>query len=83
MITQVIGIKQFRENITSLWKKAKKKKIRYIVMHHSTPIMEVNPVFEKELILDKLAEDITEAREQVKRGEIYTQEEVMKEFDLL
>ncbi len=83
MTTKIIGIKKFRENITSLWKEAKKKKIRYIVMYHSTPIMEVNPIDEKELVLENLAKDITEAREQVERGEVYTQEEVMKEFGLL
>ncbi|MBD3330336.1 hypothetical protein GF354_02275 [Candidatus Peregrinibacteria bacterium] len=83
MTTKIIGIKKFRENITSLWKEAKKKKIRYIVMYHSTPVMEVNPIDDDALILEKLAKDIAEAREQVKRGEVYTQEEVMKEFGLL
>ena len=78
MTTKIIGIKKFRENITSLWKEAKKKKIKYIVMYHSKPILEVNPIDEDELILEKFAEEIKEAREQVKRGEVYTQEEMEK-----
>lgn len=83
MTTKIIGIKKFRENITSLWKEAREKKIRYVVMYHSKPILEVNPIDEDELILENLANDIAAAREQVKRGEVYTQEEIMKEFGLL
>ena len=83
MTTKAIGIKKFRENITSLWKEAKKKKIRYIVMYHTAPIFEVKPINEDELIIEKYAKDIQEAREQVKRGEVYTEEEIMKEFGLL
>lgn len=82
MTTKTIGIKKFRENITSIWKEAKKNKIRYIVMNHNQPILEVTPIDEDELIIEKYAADIAEAREQVKRGEVYTQEEVMKKFGL-
>ena len=52
MATKVIGIKKFRASITSLWKEAKKNQIRYIVMHRNTPIMEVNPISEKEKCRD-------------------------------
>lgn len=83
MTTKAIGIKKFRENITSLWKEAKKKKIRYIVMYHTEPIFEVKPIDEDELIIEKYAKDIAEAREQVKQGKVYTQEEIMKKFGLL
>ena len=82
MTTKTIGIKKFRENITSIWKEAKKNKIRYIVMNHNQPILEVTPIDEDELIIEKYAADIAEAREQVKRGEGYTQEEVMKKLGL-
>ncbi|MEK7673033.1 MAG: hypothetical protein AAB373_04045 [Patescibacteria group bacterium] len=83
MTTKIIGIKKFRENITSLWKEAKKEKIKYIIMHHSEPIFEVTPIVEEELILEKYAKDIAEARQEAKRGEVHTQEEIMKEFGLL
>ena len=82
MTTKVIGVKKFRENVTKIWKEAKEKKIRYIVMYHSKPILEVNPIYEDELIIEKFAADIVEAREQVKKGEVYSQEEVIKELGL-
>lgn len=78
MTTKVIGIKKFRQNMTSLWKEAKKKNIRFIVLHHSQPVFEVKPLSEEELILEKHAADIAEAREQFKKGEVYTEEEVGK-----
>lgn len=83
MTTKIIGIKEFRQNITSIWKEAKKSNIRYIVMYHSEPVFEVNPIQGKELVLEGLAKDIAEAREQVEKGEVYSQEEIMKEFGLL
>ena len=82
MTTKAIGIKKFRENITSLWKEASKKKIRYIVLYHSKPILEVNPIDEDEMILDNLISDIEEAKEQVKKGATYTEEETYKKLGL-
>lgn len=82
MTTNIIGIKEFRQNITSLWKKARRHKTRYIVMHHSTPIFEVMPLSGDRLVLNTLARDIAEAREQVKRGETYTHEEALKALGL-
>ncbi|MBU2524524.1 hypothetical protein KKG71_05005 [Patescibacteria group bacterium] len=78
MQTKAIGIKKFRENITSLWKEAREKDIKYIVMHHNMPIFEVTPLKEKELIIDKLAADIAKARQEVKEGKVYTTEEAYK-----
>ena len=75
--TKMIGLKEFRTNITTLWKTAQKKGIRYIVMHHSRPVFEVNPVMDDD-ILTKLATDIAEAREQAKRGHVHTQAAVLK-----
>lgn len=43
MKTKIINLKQFRQNITKLWKEARKENIRFIVMFHSTPILEVLP----------------------------------------
>jgi|TARA_B100001971_G_C18038210_1_gene456213 hypothetical protein len=82
MTTQVIGIKEFRQNITSLWKDARKENKRYIVMHHSKPVFEVRPFTDDRLVLKDLEEDIKEAREQVKRGETYTHEEALKMLGL-
>lgn len=80
--TQVLGLKEFRQDITSLWKKARKNNVRYIILYHSMPIMEVNPLDEKEFILEKLAADVSLAREQAKKGRIYSQKEVYKKLGL-
>jgi len=82
MTTQVIGIKEFRQNITSLWKDARKKDRRYIVMHHSKPVFEVRPFTDDQLVFKDFEEDIKEARAQVKRGETYTHEEALKMLGL-
>ena len=82
MTTQVIGIKEFRQNITSLWKDARKKDMRYIVMRHATPIFEVNPLKEDRLIMNRLSDEIKEARVQVRKGETYTHEEALKALGL-
>ena len=80
--TKVIGIKNFRNNITKLWKTARDNKVKYIVMYHSAPILEVKPITEKELAFASLASEIAEAREQVKKGKVYTEEGIKKELGL-
>lgn len=82
MTTKLIGIKKFRENVTSLWKEARDKQIRYIVLFHSKPVFEVTPISEEEILMERLADDIAKAREQVKRGETLTHEEVLKKLGL-
>jgi hypothetical protein len=44
MTTKLISINEYRKNLSTLWKKAQKEKIRYIVLVHSKPVFEVNPV---------------------------------------
>ena len=53
MKTKIINLKQFRQNITSLWKQSQKYNIRYIVMFHSTPILEVRPYKDAMLTFDE------------------------------
>ena len=79
--TKMIGLKEFRTNITTLWKTAQKKGIRYIVMHHSRPVFEVNPVSNDDILI-KLASDVASARQAAKQGQVYTQEEVFKRLGL-
>ncbi len=82
MTTKLIGIKEFRQNMTKLWKKGRKEKIRFIVMHHSMPVMEVNPIDEDELLLQVFAKDIEEALKQVKEGKVYTTAEARAKLGL-
>lgn len=82
MTTKIVGIKDFRQNITNIWKESREKNIRYIVMYHSIPIFEVNPINEDEIILDNLMKDVAEARGQVKTGEVYSETEVYKKLGI-
>ena len=44
MTTKLISLHEFRKNLSSIWKTAKKKNEVYIVMVHSKPVLEVRPV---------------------------------------
>lgn len=83
MATEFIGMKEFRQNISTLTKRTRKKNLRYIVLNKNKPVLEVRPLDERASSLEQLAKDIAKAREDVKRGRVYTQEEIMKEFGLL
>ena len=52
MVTKVISLKDYRSQITKLWKEANEKNIRYIVLFHSKPILEVLPYSEDELVFE-------------------------------
>lgn len=54
-----------------------KKQVRYIVLHHTMPILEVNPL-SSDATLTILAADIAHARQQVKTGKVYSQAKVRK-----
>jgi len=82
MVTKIIGIKEFRQNITQLSKQAKDKGIRYIVMRHNKPIMEVSPYQGEEFVYEDLAQEVSLARQQVKQGNVYTLDEVAQELGL-
>ena len=82
MVTKLIGIREFRQNITNLQEKALKNNWRFIVLNRNQPIFKVEPLTKKDVILEKLTIDIEEAREDVKKGRIYDAEEVRKELGL-
>lgn len=83
MTTQFIGLKDFRQNLATYTKKAQSKQIRYVILKKNTPVLSVTPIDQKDATLEKLAADIAIARTQVKRGQTYTQQQMMKEFGLL
>lgn len=83
MTTKLLGIKDFRQNLAGYAKTAKDKDICFIILRKNIPVLEVKSVDEKKFALEKLTREIKEAREQVKKGKIYSQEEIMQEFGLL
>lgn len=44
MTTKLISLAEYRSNLSSLWKEAQEKNIRYIVMVRSEAVFEVNPI---------------------------------------
>ena len=82
MVTKLIGIREFRNNITSLHEKARKNNWRFIVLNRNQPVFRVEPLGPKDAVLEKLALDIAEARKDVKKGRLYSADEIRKEFGL-
>lgn len=82
MITKLIGVREFRQNIASLYKKANKNNWRFIVLNRNKPIFKVEPLSKKDATIEKLAMDIAEAREDVKKGRVYDFEKICKELGL-
>jgi hypothetical protein len=80
MVTKLIGIKEFRQNISTLYKKAQKNNWCFIVLNRNKPIFRVEPLSEKDVILEELARDIDEARDDVKHGRVYTAEQIRNEL---
>ncbi len=79
MTTKVIGIKDFRQNLTKL---ARQKNTRFIVMHHSVPLFKTEPIDEDELIVEKYADQIERGLQEMRKGKLYTSEEVYKKLGL-
>ncbi|MCF7820591.1 MAG: hypothetical protein K9M44_03945 [Candidatus Pacebacteria bacterium] len=82
MTTKLIGVKEFRQNIAELYKKAKKNNVQYVVLNRNKPIFKVSPLSEKDIIIEKLASDIQEAREEIKKGRVYDFEDICNELGL-
>ncbi len=76
---QTVGIKEFRQRIAFYANQAIARGISLVVLKHNLPIFEVKPLSkaeQKKRAMEKLVADIAEARAQVRRGEVYTLDEV-------
>jgi antitoxin (DNA-binding transcriptional repressor) of toxin-antitoxin stability system len=82
MTTQFIGLKELRQNLSRVAKRAHEKNERYIVLRKNEPIFELRPLSKKERKLEELLASIRRAEEDVKAGRIYSLEEVAKELGL-
>lgn len=82
MQTKHIGVREYRQNLASLHRKALKQGVRYVIVHRNEPILEVKPLTKRQAALEKLAADIAHARSQVRRGETYSLDEIEKMFGL-
>lgn len=82
MTTKLIGVREFRQNIASLYKKAVKDDCRYIILNRNKPIFKVEFLTEKDATLEMLAEEIQEARSEAKKGDVFDFEDVCKELGI-
>jgi hypothetical protein len=82
MTTTFISIKEFRQNIATFAKRAKAKAgtERIIVMNRTTPLFEVTP-FALDETLGTLMVSLQEAKEDVKRGRVYSHDEVIEALE--
>lgn len=79
MTIKTIGIKEFRANISDVIAKAQKSDVRYVVMNRNKPLFEIKP-FKKDATIDSLIEEIIEAKKDIQKGRVHSQEDVLKEF---
>jgi prevent-host-death family protein len=79
MTTKLIGIKEFRQNISSYVRKAQKGKTRIIVTSRNIPLFEIKP-FSEDIELLSFFNEIMKGKEDVKKGRVHTQEEVLARF---
>jgi len=82
MTTKLIGVREFRQNMATLYAKAKKNNLRYIILNRNQPIFRVEPLSKKDAIIEKLTQEIEEAREDVKKGRLYTAEQIRRDLKL-
>ena len=83
MTTKFVGMKDFRQNMSKYTKQANIKQIRYIILKKNVPVLEINPIDEKDFAYIRLSQEIESSERQIKEGKCYTQAEVMKEFGLI
>ncbi len=82
MTTQFIGIKEFRQNISTLTKNARKQGTRFIVLNKNRPMLDVRPISDEDATLEQLAHDVARAREDVREGRVYSLAEIKKDLGL-
>ncbi|MDO8493294.1 MAG: hypothetical protein Q7S19_02005 [bacterium] len=82
MTTKFIGVREFRQNLSELYKNAGKKNIRYIVLNKNKPVFEVKTLNHKEAVLESLLASVREAEADFKAGRVYSWEQVKKELGL-
>lgn len=81
MKTKLIGLKEFRLHLASLAKEIEKDNICLIVLNKNKPVLQVSPIKTNYFEMEKLKEEVKEAREQFKKGEYFSEDEVSKMFE--
>ncbi len=82
MTTKFIGIKEFRQNMAKIANRVRKNNEKLIVLRKNKPMFELCPLSDEEVFKESFIRGVEEAKEQVKKKEVYSQEEILKEFGL-
>ncbi|MEK7625244.1 MAG: hypothetical protein AAB467_02730 [Patescibacteria group bacterium] len=82
MVTKLIGVKEFRQNMAKYMADGSRYGWRYVVLSRNKPIGEVRPFSKKKATFGKLAAEIAEARADVKAGRVYSATEVRQHLGL-
>lgn len=82
MVTKLVGVREFRQNIALYYRKSVKNNWRFLIMKRNQPIFEVKPINKRDITLEKLYADIAKAREDYQKGRHYTTEEVRKRLGI-
>lgn len=82
MTTKFIGVREFRQNISDLYKTAQKKQFRYIVLNKNKPVFEVRPLSEKDSSLECLLAATREARADFKSGHTHSLESLEQKLGI-
>lgn len=82
MNTKFVGTKQLRQNMAKIANEAQKKNERIIVLRKNKPLFELRPLSDEDSLVESFRRDIEMAREQVKKGEVYSQSDVLKSLGL-
>ena len=80
MNTKLIGIRDFRQNISEYAKKAQKNKSRYIITSHNIPLFEIVPFNNANAL--EVYKEVLEGLEDVKNNRTIPQKDVVKKYSL-
>ena len=82
MTTKVVGLKEFRQNLSSYTQEIDADNICIIVLNKNKPVLKVFPVSEKEFILEHYVQEIAEARQDIKKGKVKSLKQVRNNLGL-
>lgn len=79
MNTIFIGVRDFRQNISTYAKKARSASERLVVVSHNKPLFEIKP-FSEDTSLSTLFAEINKAKKDIEEGNYHTHDEILKEL---
>ena len=79
MSTKLVGIKEFRKDVTGIVRAGAAAGQRVIVMNRNKPLFEVVP-FDGNADINALLSSLLQAEEEAATGETYTHDEVLAEL---